>query len=175
LAWPCCSQLVRPRSTPNSPISRPDIPIPPALPIAASSVTFSFSLDSGTLGASANPDSQDGITAVKLHRLVFAAKGGINDLSFIQTLHALACVPINKTTTQSSRQVEIADYQRTVNTASGATFEVPLPEPVDLLPLLRPTKSEPRRIVVIVNLGGAMPTSEWKVDVLMSLSLRLRQ
>jgi len=41
--------------------------------------------------------------------------------------------------------------------------------------LLRPTKSEPRLIVVIVNLGGSLPTSEWRTDALMSLSLRLRQ
>jgi hypothetical protein len=156
-------------------VTRPDIPVPPAVSAAMSSVIFSFPIESGSLGASANPDAQDGIISVRLHRLALAAKSGISNWSFIQTLHALACVPINKTSTLSSRQVEIADYVRQVESPDSTTFEVPIPDPVDLLPLLRPSKSEPRRILVIVNLGGTLPTSEWKADVSMSLSVKLRQ
>ena len=74
-----------------------------------------------------------------------------------------------------ARQVEIADYQRESDTPVGKTLEVPLPEPVDILPLLRPSSTEPRRILVIVNLGGKLPSSEWKADVSMSLSLEIRQ
>jgi hypothetical protein len=157
-------------------VTRPDIKILAAPTASLSSVTFSFSLDSTTLGANSNPNAQRGIASVGLHRLALTAKKGISDLSFIETLHALACVPIDKSsTTTSARQVEIADYVRSVGPPVGATFDVPIPESVDLLPLLRPSSTEPRRIVVIVNLGGAAPTVDWWVDISMSLSIELRQ
>jgi hypothetical protein len=156
-------------------VSRPDISIPAAPSASISSVTFNFVLDSSKLGANWSLDAQDNITEVKLHRLALTAKGGISDISFIQTLHALACVPINKNSTLSSRQVEIADYARQTTPPPGPTFEVPLPEPVDLLPLLRPAKSEPKKILVIVNLGGTLPTLDWKADVSLSLSVKFRQ
>ena len=71
--------------------------------------------------------------------------------------------------------MEIADYARVVDLPASATFDVPIPEPVDLLPLLRPSLSEPRLILVIVNLGGELPRSEWYTDVSMSLSIEVRQ
>ena len=160
---------------PDIEVTRPNIAIPGAPAAAMPSVTFQFSLDSTTLGASANPDTQDGIVSVKLRQLSLTAKSGIADLSFIETFHALACVPINKTSTLSSRQVEIAEYERVVDLPASATFNVPIPEPVDLLPLLRPSSTEPRRILVIANLGGKLPTSEWKADVSMTLSIEVRQ
>ena len=156
-------------------VTRPDITVPPVSPGTAPSATFTFSINSSPFGATSNPEAQDGIVAVKLHRLALTAKSGITDLSFIESLHALACVPISKNTTQSARQVELADYQRKSNAPVGATFEVPIPEPVDLLPLLRPSSTEPRSILVIVNLGGELPTTQWNADVSMSLSIEIRQ
>ena len=156
-------------------VTRPDIFVPPLTTATQPSVTFTFTIDSSPFGASANPDVQDGIVAVKLHRMALTAKSGITDVSFIQSLHALGCIPIGKNTTQSVRQVELADYQREFELPPSKTFEVPIPEPVDILPLLRPTSTEPRRILVIVNLGGQLPTSEWKADVSLSLSLEIRQ
>ena len=156
-------------------VTRPDITIPAVTTATQPAVTFSFSIDSTPLGANANPEAQDGIVSVKLHRLALTAKSGVTDLSFIETLHALACVPISKTSTLSSRQVELADYEREFDLPAGKTFEVPIPEPVDLLPLLRPSSTEPRRILVIVNLGGALPTTQWQADVSMSLSIEIRQ
>ena len=93
-------------------VTRPDITIPAVTTATQPAVTFSFSIDSTPLGANANPEAQDGIVSVKLHRLALTAKSGVTDLSFIETLHALACVPISKTSTLSSRQVELADYER---------------------------------------------------------------
>jgi hypothetical protein len=156
-------------------VTRPDIQIPRAPAGLHSSVTFSFVLQSGALGASTNPASQSRIIAAELHRLAFTAKGGITDLSFIESLHALACVPVSTNSLQSSRQVEIADYIRQGEPTPSPAFEVPISEPVDLLPLLRPDKGEPRRILVIVDLGGALPTTDWQTDVTMSLSVHLRQ
>jgi len=89
--------------------------------------------------------------------------------------HALACVPISKTSTLSSRQVEIADYERRETSPVGAIFSVPLPEPVDLLPLLRPSELELRRIVVQFNVGGQLPTTVWTTDITMSLSVELKE
>ncbi len=156
-------------------VVRPNISIPPAPTSAPTSVTFSFTMSSSQLGATANPEAQDNIKSVKLHRLAFTAKGGISEMSFITNLHALACVPISKDSTASSKQVEIADYVRTSAEAVGPTFEVPIPEPIDLLPLLHPSRTEPRWIVVIVNLGGQMPTVDWQVDAGLSLSIEIGQ
>jgi hypothetical protein len=156
-------------------VTRPNNKIPPAPTSAHSSVPFTFTLNSTTLGANANPDAQDGIVSVKLRRLSLTAKSGITDLSFIETFHALACVPISKSSTLSARQVEIADYARVSVSPASATFEVPIPEPVDLLPLLRPSSTEPRLILVIANLGGELPKSEWFADVSMALSIEVRQ
>jgi hypothetical protein len=118
---------------------------------------------------------QDRILSAELRRLVLVAKDGIADLSFIQSLHALACVPVTTNSLKSSRQVEIADYVRQGEVSPSPRFEVPIPDPVDLLPLLRPSKSEPRRILVIVDLGGAMPTTEWHADVILSLAVHIHQ
>ena len=84
-------------------------------------------------------------------------------------------MPIKSSTTVSARQVEIADYVRTAALPASATFNVPIPEPVDLLPLLQPGPTEPTRIVVIVNLGGELPTTQWTADVSISLSINMRQ
>jgi hypothetical protein len=169
-----CSPVVDARFS-DIEVTRPDIAIPPAPSAALSSVTFNFSIDSSKLGASSKPAAQEGIVAVNLHRLALTAKSGITDLSFIETLHALACVPTSKSSTLSARQVEIADYRRVSQAPVGLTFEVPIPEPIDLLPLLRPTATEPRLILVIVNLGGQLPTTEWKADISMSLAIEIRQ
>lgn len=156
-------------------VTRLDIPVPGAPTNAPTSVNFQFTFASGQLGANTKPDAQSRIRAVDLHRLVIKAKSGIADLSFIQTLHAVAFVPLSKNTNIiTTRQVEIADYQRRSATIVGKEFEVPLPEAVDLLPLLRPSSTEPAKVVVSVNLGGQMPTVSWTTDVSMALSVEIQ-
>jgi hypothetical protein len=159
-------------------VTKPNNTVPPAPVAAIPSVTFSFLLNSSSFGATSDPNAQDTIAKVLLRRLRLTASSGITDLSFIDTLHALAYVPIDKTSANqftSSRQVEIADYEREFDVPGSANFDVPIPQPVDLLPLLRPSPSEPRQIRVVVNLGGKLPTTTWAVDVSMSLSIEIRQ
>ncbi len=84
-------------------------------------------------------------------------------------------MPLAKTSYQSTRQVEIADYERRAEGPVGATFSVPLPEPVDILPLLQPSSADQRKIVVVVSLGGRLPSQNWTTDVSMSISVELRQ
>jgi hypothetical protein len=157
-------------------VTRLDIPVPGAPANAPTTVNFQFTFASGQLGANTKPDAQSRIKAVDLYRLEIKAKSGITDLSFIQTLHAVAFVPLSKSTNIiTTRQVEIADYQRRNTTTAGKVFEVPLPEPVDLLPLLRPSSSEPAKVVVSVNLGGQMPTVNWTTDVSMALSVEIHE
>ncbi len=156
-------------------VTRLDISVPGAPASAPTSVSFQFTFASGQLGANTKPDAQSRIKAVDLHQLSIRAKSGISDLSFIQSLHAVAFVPISKTTNiVTTRQVEIADYQRRSATIVGAEFDVPLPEPVDLLPILRPSSTEPAKVVVSVNLGGQMPTVSWTTDVSMVLSVEVQ-
>jgi len=156
-------------------VTRPDIPVPAAMTTGSSSVPFSFSFDSTKLGANANPTAQNQIASVKLHKLALTAEGAVTDLSFIQTLHAFAFVPLAKTNSQSTHQVEIADYVRRSDAQVGATFSVPLPEPVDLLPLVQPSSTDQRKIVVVVNLGGKLPSQSWTTDVSMSISVELKE
>jgi len=158
-------------------VTRPDVPVPAAPISAPSSVTFTFSFDSTKLGANPSLAAQSQVAEVKLHRLDLTAKGGVVDWSFIQTFHALAFVPMRNVSspTATVRQVEIADYVRNGAVLSGTTFSVPLPEPVDLLPLVRPRSSEYRKIIVVANLGGQMPAVDWTVDVLMSISVKLKE
>lgn len=163
----------------NIEIERPNIEVG-AAPTAKNpsedlSVTFSFAFDSSKLGATTNLKAQGVMTAVKLRKLSLTAKSGVTDLSFIHTLHVLAYVPNSKSPSQSSRQVEIADYVSRADETVGAEFSVPLPEPVDILPLLRPTSTEQRKIFVVVNIGGQLPAKSWTTDVSMSLSVELQQ
>jgi len=169
-----CSPIVD-ASFSNIEITRPDIQVPGSPLAGLSSVMFSFSFDSTKLGANANLAAQSQLKAVKLKRLDLTAKGSVTDLSFIQTLHAFAFVPLSKTTSQSTHQVEIADYVRRGSTPVGATFSVPLPEPVDILPLLQPTAADQRKIVVVVDLGGQLPSQNWTTDVAMSIAVDIKQ
>ncbi len=156
-------------------VTRPDVPVPAGGISGLSSVMFSFSFDSTKLGANSNLEAQSRIVAVKLERLELTAKGVVTDLSFIRTLHAVAFVPLAKTSSQSTRQVEIADYLRRGDEPEGATFSVPLPQPVDIMPLLKPSSAEQRKIVVVVNLGGQLPNQSWTTDVSMSISVEIRE
>jgi hypothetical protein len=87
-------------------------------------------------------------------------------------------VPLKISTSQDTktvRQVEIADYARRGTGQVGTTFIVPLPEPVDILPLLQPSSTEQSRIVLVVNLAGQLPNQNWVTDVSMAISVELRQ
>jgi hypothetical protein len=156
-------------------VTRPDIPVPGSMVANLPSVTFSFSFDSTKLGANSNLAAQSQIVAVNLKRLELTAKGGVTDLSFIQNLHAFAFVPLKGWYSESNRQVEIADYERRGDQPVGAIFSVPLPEPVNILPLLQPSSSDQRKVVVVVNLGGQLPSQNWTTDVSMSISVELKQ
>jgi hypothetical protein len=159
-------------------VTRPDIPIPPAGPGGTSSLPVTFSFDSTFLGANSNLEAQSQIVAVDMNKLSLTAKTGVTDLSFIRTLHALAYVPLKNSyllSGQSSRQVEIADYERRSDTEVGPTFSVPLPEPVDILSLMQPSSLDQRKIVVVVSLGGQLPNQNWTIDVSMSISVELKQ
>lgn len=169
-----CSPVVD-ASFPEIEVTRPDISVPPSGTVSTSSVPFSFSFDSTSLGANSDLDAQSRIIAVKMHKLALIAKSGTTDLSFIHTLHAFAFVPLKNSSSQSTRQVEIADYVRSGDEAVGATFSVPLPMPVDILPLLQPSSLDQRKIFVVVNLGGQLPNQGWTVDVEMAISVEIRQ
>ena len=157
-------------------VTRLDIGVPAAPTSDPTTVHFQFSFTSGQLGATTNLEAQSQIRSAKLVRLRLTAKTGISDLSFIRTLHAVAFIPASKsTTTETNKQVETADYEQRGTPVVGPTFDVPLPEPVDILPLLRPSKTEPAKIVVSAYLGGTLPMVSWTVDVLMDLSVEIHE
>ena len=153
----------------------PDVSVPPASGL--SSVTFTFYFDSSHLGANQSLDAQSNLVSVKLNQLSLEAKSGVSDLSFIRELRATALVPLKSSTsedTKTDRQVEIADYARRGDGQVGPTFLVPLPEPVDILPLLKPSSTEQHRIVLVVSLAGQLPNQSWVTNVSMAVSVELR-
>lgn len=172
-----CSPVVDARFS-EIEVDRLDIAVPAAPSAGINTVDFQFAFSSGQLGANTNPDAQSRIRSADLERLSITAKTGISDLSFIQGLRAVAFIPADKSssTLKTSKQVEIADYQKSQNaTTAGQTFQVPLPEPVDLLPLLRPSSTEPARVIVSVSLSGQLPTVSWTTDVAMVLSVDIHE
>jgi hypothetical protein len=46
---------------------------------------------------------------------------------------------------------------------------------VDILPLLQPSSLDQRKIVVVVSLGGQLPSQGWTTDVSMSISVEIKQ
>jgi hypothetical protein len=155
----------------------PDVSIPPAAGLTT--FTFTFNFDSSHLGANNKSlEAQSNLVSVKLNQLSLVAKSGVSDLSFIRELRATALVPLKTSTSQDTRtvrQVEIADYVRRGDGQVGPTFLVPLPEPVDILPLLQPSSTEQSRIVLVVNLVGQLPNQNWVTNVSMAISVELRQ
>jgi hypothetical protein len=153
----------------------PDLEVPPYLtglyPTGTPNVTFSFLLDSSKLGASARVENQNRITSTKLLGMTLLAKQGVTDLSFLRSVHIVAGLPPSKThPTAPTPQVEIADYERVGEAPQGGAFPLPLPEPVDITPLLKPSQSDQRKIQVTLNVGGDLPAQGWRADVLMVLS-----
>ena len=153
----------------------PDLEVPPYLaglnPSGSPNVMFSFLLDSSKLGASARPENQKRITSTKLVGLSLLAKHGVTDLSFLHSVHIVAGLPPSKASPSApTPQVEIADYERVGNPEVGGVFPLPLPEPVDITPLLKPSQNDQRKIVVTLNVGGDLPGQGWRADVLMLLS-----
>jgi hypothetical protein len=174
LALGGCTPIVDARFS-DIEITRPDISVPGAPTLGPMSVAFSFTFDSRKLGASTEPEVQQQVAAVQLEKLTLLAKSGISDLSFIQNLHIVAYVPTKAGSLPSERQVEIADYQRRESSPTGASFSVPLPEPVDLLSLLRPSDLEQPKIVVLFSLGGKLPPKSWTTDISMSMFVELTE
>jgi hypothetical protein len=177
LAWwaAACSPIVDVKFD-EVQVTGPDVSIPAASGL--SSLTFTFNFDSSHLGANPKPEAQSSLVSVELNQLSLVAKSGVSDLSFIRELRATALVPLKISTSQDTktvRQVEIADYVRRGDGHVGSTFIVPLPEPVDLLPLLQPSSAEQSRIVLVVNLAGELPNQSWVTNVLMAISVELRQ
>jgi len=176
LAWAAaCSPIVDAKFD-DVTVTGPDVSVPPAAGL--SSVTFTFNFDSSQLGANQNLEAQSNLVSVKLNQLTLTAKSGVSDLSFIRELRATALVPLKSSTSQETktvRQVEIADYVRRGDGQVGPTFLVPLPEPVDILSLLKPSSTEQRRIVLVVNLAGQLPNQSWVANVAMAISVELRQ
>jgi hypothetical protein len=163
----------------NIEVMYPDLDVPPYLtglnPTGPPRVMFSFLLDSSKLGASAVPANQKRITSTRLLELNLVAKKGVTDLSFLRTVHIVAGLPPSKSLpTAPTPQIEIADYERTGDAIKGATFPLPLPEPVDITPLLKPSKSDQRKIIVTLNVGGELPSTAWRADVLMVLAAEFK-
>lgn len=159
-------------------VRRSDIPVAATPVSGVSAVTFSFTMNSGSLGANTNLAAQGQIRSIWLREMSLVAKddanGRFTDISFIHTLRAVAYVPLKGTLQAPGGEVlEIASYERIHQGSMGAVLTIPPPAPVDLRPLLRPKSTDQTKIVLVANLTGDLPTSAWKVDISMLLSMEV--
>lgn len=154
-------------------VTCPGIQIPAAPSAGKATVNFTFSLNSKNLGANTNLAAQNQIDAIELRESSITAD--FTNLAFIDTLHAVAFVPIKGSNkTPGGPVIEIADYVHRPGKSVGKVLTLPPPAPVDVRPLLRPDANQQAVIVVVVNLTGDLPTTTWTAEVDMLLSMRVQ-
>jgi len=168
--------------TPSVEIDAPDIeitqpnlqfPAAPARAGAGTSVQGQFRFTTNKLGAANSPDagSLKQIERLSITRVILKADTGIQDFGFLDHLTVVAAN--NYYATQSSPDwpvIQILDYQASPGVQTGAELQLPLDTPVNMLPLWGHTS-----LYVTVTASGDPPTFPWSVDVVFSLSLKLRE
>jgi hypothetical protein len=146
------------------------------VPAGTPSVTTaqgSFILRSSRLGAAGSPDAGafKRIQRLDLIRLAFKASTGIADFSFLTHLSVEATNPTYDSTPPACRDrpvVQILNYD--VPPDPGAVLQIPMVNPVDLLPLWGCPS-----LYVTVEASGQPPVVDWTMDVVFSLSLKISQ
>jgi hypothetical protein len=141
---------------------------------AGQSVRGVFQLNTSKLGASNRADAATlrMIERLDLIDVTLKARSGITDFAFLDRLSLTAANYSNPTDQDPPKPVvEILTYIPQVGDLIGATLDPPLASsPIDLLPLWR------RNVLYItVTATGALPTLEWAMDVVFSLSIKLNQ
>ncbi|HEX7599529.1 MAG TPA: hypothetical protein VF518_15030 [Polyangia bacterium] len=138
------------------------------------SVKAVFQLNTSKLGASNRADAATLkiIERLDLIGVTFKAKSGIPDFAFLDRLSLTAANYANAADLEPPKPVvEILTYLPQVGDLIGATLDPPLASsPIDLLPLWR------RNVLYLtVTATGALPTADWSMDLVFSLSIKLNQ
>jgi hypothetical protein len=165
---------------PEVEVTYPNLQAPAYIPIpnvpTDPQITLSFELDSRNIGASALPVNQNRFQSAVIYQVTLTATSGVSDLSFIRKLQIVAELPAsNQAPTAPTPKIEIGNYERQGEAPIGPVFNFPLPVPVDILPLLRPSQSDQRKIIVTIIAGGTLPNVGWTADVVMRLSAHFKE
>lgn len=176
--WVACSPNID-AEFPEVEVTYPNLEAPAYIAIpnvpADPQITLSFELDSRNIGASALPANQKRFQAATIYQVTLTATSGVSDLSFIRKLRIVAELPAsNQVPTAPTPKIEIGYYERQGDAPIGPVFTFPLPVPVDILPLIRPSQSDQRKIIVTITAGGTLPNVGWTADVVMRLSARFK-
>jgi len=160
---------------PDIEITQPNLQFPaaPARAGAGTSVQGQFKVVTNKLGSANSSDagSLKQIERLLLTRVALEANAGIQDFGFLDHLTVVASN--NYDSTESSPGwpvIQIVDYQANPGVQTGAVLQMPLATPVNMLPLWGHTW-----LYLTVTATGDPPTFPWSVDVVFSLSLRLRE
>jgi hypothetical protein len=160
---------------PDIEITQPNLQFPaaPARAGAGTSVQGQFRVTTNKLGAANNPDagSLKLIERLLITRVALKANTGITDFGFLNQLTVVASN--NSYSTESSPGwpvIQIVDYQADPGVQTGAVLQLPLDTPVNMLPLWGHTS-----LYLTVTATGDPPTFPWSVDVVFSLSIKLRE
>lgn len=178
MVWVGCSPSIE-AELPEVEITYPNLEAPAYtgvldLPVEPQ-ITLSFEVDSRKIGASSLPQNQQKLQAASIYEVTLTATSGVSDLSFIRKLQIVAELPASAQDPNApTSKVEVGNYERQAGASVGPVFRFPLPTPVDILPLLRPAKSDQRKIKVTITAGGTLPNVVWKADVVMRLSARFK-
>jgi len=171
-----------PSCAPTVTIDAPDIEVTqtdlafPAVPAGApqgQSVSGIFQIATAKLGAANNPDAGTlkNIKRLQLTRIVLKAKTGITDFAFLDELSVKAANwDPTKAANAGQRVIQIVDYKLPDGEVFGSVLPIPISPPVDMLPLWGRTW-----LYLTVVASGVLPSVDWSVDVVFSLSLRLTE
>ena len=160
---------------PDIEITQPNLQFPaaPAGVGAGTSVTAAFRFTTNKLGATNNPDAGalKNIERLQITRVVLKANTGIADFSFLDRLTVVAANTSYTTESSPGRPaIQVVDYQAPSEVAIGPVLQLPLPAPVDMLPLWGHTS-----LYLTVTATGNLPNVDWSMDVVFSLSLKIKQ
>jgi hypothetical protein len=171
--WGCAPSVTI--DAPEIEVTQPALVFPgvPAGTPRGMTVTGLFQISTAKLGAASNPDagSLQRIERLQVTGLVFKAKSGIADFSFLDHLSITAS---NWDPTRSASAgmpvITILDYAVPFDVPIGAVLNLPLSPPVNMLPLWG-------RTILYMNVAasGDLPWAEWSIDVIFSLSVRLTE
>jgi hypothetical protein len=168
--------------TPSIEIDAPDIEVTEpnlqfsAVPAGAgvgASVMGQFKFSTSKLGAATNPDagSLQNIERLQVTQIVLKADTGIQDFSFLNHLTVMAANSGYATQASPGRPVlQMVDYPTSPGVQVGAELQLPLDPPVDMLPLWGHTW-----LYLTVTATGDLPQVDWSMDVVFSLSLKIKQ
>jgi hypothetical protein len=153
---------------PEIEITQPNIQFQ-AYPVVGieTTVTVSFPVNAGRLGASTNSVNQQAIKELRMRDVLLVPSVGVDNLGFVRHLRVTAAAA-----SDSGPGTLIIDYERPSVGTQTSLHATPA-TPVDLLPLWRPMSAADRTVNLTLSVTGLLPATAWAVEGHFILSAKL--